>query len=103
MFRKLDKFIEYFIFSLLSLMSTAIFLQVVFRYVIKYSLPWSEELARYLFVWFALMGAAVAVKDNAHFGVDFLVFMMSNDSNFSNSRSSVDYFRVKSLQEKIAC
>ncbi len=73
MFRKLDKFIEYFIFSLLSLMSTAIFLQVVFRYVIKFSLPWSEELARYLFVWFALMGAAVAVKENAHFGVDFLV------------------------------
>ncbi len=73
MFRKLDKFIEYFIFSLLLTMSAAIFLQVVFRYIIKFSLPWSEELARYLFVWLALTGAAVAVKKKAHFGVDILV------------------------------
>ncbi len=73
MFKKIEKLIEYFIFTLLSLMSIVIFLQVVFRYVIKYSLPWSEELARYLFVWFALMGASVGVKKNAHFGVDIFV------------------------------
>ena len=73
MFKKIDRTIEYFIFVLLSLMSVAVFLQVVFRYLIKYSLPWSEELARYLFVWFSLMGAAVGVEKNAHFGVDILV------------------------------
>lgn len=73
LFRKIDKTIEYFIFSLLSLMSIVIFLQVLFRYVIKYSLPWSEELARYLFVWLSLMGAAAGVKKNAHFGVDMVV------------------------------
>ncbi|MFC1563272.1 TRAP transporter small permease [candidate division KSB1 bacterium] len=73
MFKKIEKFIEYFIFILLSSMSILIFLQVIFRYIIKYSLPWSEELARYLFVWFALLGAAAGVKKNAHFGVDILV------------------------------
>jgi len=73
MFNRIEKFIEYFIFALLSSMSIVIFLQVVFRYIIRYSLPWSEELSRYLFVWLALMGAAVGVKKNAHFGVDILV------------------------------
>ncbi len=73
MFNRIEKFIEYFIFALLSSMSIVIFLQVVFRYIIRYSLPWSEELARYLFVWLALMGAAAGVKKNAHFGVDILV------------------------------
>ncbi len=73
MFNRIEKIIEYFIFALLSSMSIVIFLQVVFRYIIRYSLPWSEELARYLFVWLALMGAAAGVKKNAHFGVDILV------------------------------
>lgn len=77
MFKRIEIVIKYFIFSLLSLMCIVIFLQVIFRYIIKYSLPWSEELARYLFVWLALMGAAVGVGKNAHFGIDILVKKLS--------------------------
>ena len=33
------------------------FAQVVFRYLIGYSLYWSEEAARYLFVWISFLGS----------------------------------------------
>ncbi len=44
-------------------------LQVLFRYVLEEPLPWSEELVRYLFVWAALLAAAVTVGRNDHFTI----------------------------------
>ncbi|MCL6558904.1 MAG: TRAP transporter small permease [Firmicutes bacterium] len=58
---------------LLSAMTVVVFLQVVFRFVIKGSLPWSEELARYLMVWATFIGAGLAAANNAHIGVEFFV------------------------------
>ena len=49
------------------------FLQVLFRYVIQTSLGWSEELARFLFMWFAALGAGYAFKTKSHFALTFLV------------------------------
>jgi TRAP-type C4-dicarboxylate transport system permease small subunit len=48
------------------------FLQVFTRYVIENPLIWTEELARYLFVWIALIGGAAAVRTRGHFGLDIL-------------------------------
>ena len=48
-------------------------LQVLFRYVLEEPLPWSEELARYLFVWAALLAAAVMVGRNDNFSISILV------------------------------
>ena len=42
---------EFFIIPLMFAMSIIIFIQVVMRYAFQNSLTWSEELARYLFVW----------------------------------------------------
>jgi TRAP-type transport system small permease protein len=47
-------------------------LQVLFRYVIQQPLPWTEELSRYLFVWAALIGAAVSVGRNDQFTIPIL-------------------------------
>src|SRR3990172_2703823 len=47
--------------------------QVVFRFILKMPLAWSDELATFSFVWFALLGSALAVRENAHIGVDALV------------------------------
>ena len=49
------------------------FSQVIFRYVIHISLAWSEELARFLFMWIAVLGAAYGFKTKSHFAVVFLV------------------------------
>ena len=50
--------------------------QVVFRYIIAAPLPWSEELARYCFVWIVFLGGAVGLSRGIHLGVDLLVNTM---------------------------
>ena len=50
-----------------------IFSEIVFRYVLDSSLIWSEELARYLLVWVAMLGCSIALSKKGHFGVEILV------------------------------
>ena len=50
-----------------------IFAQVVTRYLLQVSLSWSEELARYLLMWLAMLSAAYGFKIKAHFALVFLV------------------------------
>jgi len=53
--------------------SLLVFVQVVLRYVFNYSLSWSEEVARYLIVWFIFIGSSIAVREKAHATMDALV------------------------------
>lgn len=50
--------------------------QVVFRYVIGAPLPWSEEMARYCFVWIVFLGGAVGLARGIHLGVDIFVNLL---------------------------
>lgn len=43
------------------------------RYVFAYSIAWSEELARFFFLWGALFGAAAACRFGQHGGIPLLV------------------------------
>jgi TRAP-type C4-dicarboxylate transport system permease small subunit len=61
------------LFILMSLIIVILFAQVLFRYVFNQSLSWSEELAKFIFVWLTFLGAAVCIKDRLHIGVEFLV------------------------------
>ena len=66
--------IEYFVVALMiAIMAIVNFLQVVFRYVIEGSLPWSEELLRFLFVWTTFLGAGIGVRKGAHLGLTIIV------------------------------
>lgn len=49
------------------------FLQVVSRYLLQTSLAWTEELARFAFIWLASLGAAYAFKTRSHFLLRFVV------------------------------
>lgn len=44
-------------------------LQVFFRYVLSYPLGWTEELARYVFIWAVFLGAAVVARSREHVSV----------------------------------
>ena len=46
-----------------------VFVQVIMRYVFGNSLSWSEEVARYLFLWISWVGASYAVREDYHFRV----------------------------------
>jgi C4-dicarboxylate transporter DctQ subunit len=49
------------------------FMQVLFRYVFQLSLAWTEELARFLFMWLAALAAGYAFKTKSHFALRFVV------------------------------
>ncbi len=43
------------------------------RYVVGEQAKWTEELARFLLIWVALLGGAVAFGTKGHLGVDYFV------------------------------
>ena len=57
--------------TLLAVFVTLLFVQIISREIFEYSIPWGEELATYLFVWFAYFGASHAAKMAAHNRVTF--------------------------------
>ena len=46
---------------------------VFFRYIVRSSLSWTEELARYLMIWAALLAVSVGIKDKEHVGIQLLI------------------------------
>jgi C4-dicarboxylate transporter DctQ subunit len=58
------------IIAMVVVMTVVVFLQVVYRYVLTQPLYWSEELARYLFVWLSILGATLGLQKRGHFGLD---------------------------------
>ena len=53
-------------------MLVTIFAQVITRYGFGYTAEWSEELARYLFVYVVFLGSALIMGDSGHLSVEFL-------------------------------
>jgi len=52
----IDKAATWLLFLLLFVMTGITFAQVVTRYVFNFSITWSEELARFLFIWSIFAG-----------------------------------------------
>ena len=62
---------------LLTLLMAAIIVPVAMQILSRYTglVPryiWTEEIARFCFVWIILLGAMIAVRDDTHFDVDLL-------------------------------
>ena len=59
LFRKaLDTFLAWAVYMLTTLLLIVMSAQVLWRYVFNDPIYWSEELARYLFVWLTFLAAA---------------------------------------------
>src|SRR5690625_5253700 len=56
-----------------AVMSIIVFLQVIFRFLLKSPLPWSEELARYLMIWITFLGAGVITRSKGLIMVEAIV------------------------------
>ncbi len=50
--------------------------QVLLRYLTDQPLAWTEECARFLFVWCCFLGAAAGARRGAHFAVDAVVNLL---------------------------
>ncbi|HEY6431131.1 MAG TPA: TRAP transporter small permease [Acetobacteraceae bacterium] len=47
--------------------------QVFVRYVLQLPLPWTDEVARYAFVWSSFLSASVILGRGQHFSIDVVV------------------------------
>lgn len=70
---RINKVVEVAGVAVLILMIIATSLQVITRYVLNASLTWSDELARYCFIWCSMLGATVACKRGSHATIDVFV------------------------------
>ena len=77
-----DNFEEYLVMFLMLVMIITAFAQVIFRFVIQMSLDWSEELARYAFLWCMFISAGMAVKHRRHIKVEFIMEMLPKKLRF---------------------
>ena len=70
--RGLDLALLWLAMAAFIVMMLAVLGQILFRYVLEISVPWTEELARLLFVQSMLIGMALAIRRHEHIVVDFL-------------------------------
>lgn len=74
---KMNKVLCGIMFVTFTLMVILTFMQVVFRYAIEQPLSWSEEGARYFFMWATYLGASVAFYEGKHINVGLFTDMFS--------------------------
>lgn len=64
--KSVDRFLDVFAVSLFIIIFAIVLLQVFMRYFLGSPLVWSEELARYLFVWVSFIGWIFATRNGTH-------------------------------------
>jgi len=69
---KVRSVLYWFSFIAMMVMLVTIFAQVITRYGFGYTPEWSEELARYLFVYVVFLGSALIMGESGHLSVEFL-------------------------------
>lgn len=70
---KLAKITIFIVIILTGILVVTVLTGVFFRYIIRDSLSWTEELARYLMIWAALLAVSVGIKDKEHVGIQLLI------------------------------
>lgn len=72
-----DHFEEYAIVALVAVTTLLIFYQVVMRYIFNSSPAWSEEIAKFMFVWESWLGISLTQKYGKHIKIEALISKLS--------------------------
>lgn len=70
---KLFLIVDYLMGIMFAFMVILVLFNVILRYFFNSGITWSEEMARYLFVWIIYIGAIGAMRDNMHLSVDVFI------------------------------
>jgi TRAP-type C4-dicarboxylate transport system permease small subunit len=82
---------ETLLVSLVILMVSLGFLQILFRNLISVGIVWIDSLVRHLVLWVALLGASVATRENRHIIIDVLSGRVS-PTYYSRIQGAVQLF-----------
>jgi len=66
------KFLNFIIVVMFSCMSIAVFIQIIFRYILHQPIYWSGEFPRFILIWLTFLGSAIAMKNNSHLSISLL-------------------------------
>ncbi|RKF20063.1 TRAP transporter small permease [Alginatibacterium sediminis] len=72
----MDRALSIFCISLSSFLVVCVVWQVFSRYVLNAPSTMTDEVARFLFIWVALMGAAYTLGQKRHLAIDLLDFKL---------------------------
>ena len=61
------------------------------RTIFNYSLSWTEELSRYIFIWQTWLGTSIALKYKQHIRVEILINFLKKIKNKKNIRSISEF------------
>jgi len=75
--KRLDWVLDTAVNTLMIVLLVAASAQVFWRYVLNSPLAWSEEFARYTFVWLVFLAACIAFRDGKHMAVDLVPPLLS--------------------------
>ncbi len=69
----LESFFVQLMFAFMVIMVLTLFLQVINRFLLHWSLGWTQEVAIYSLFWLVMLGMSVALRRNIHLAVDFIL------------------------------
>ena len=75
--KRLGAIVESVAAALLAIVVVIVLVQVFGRYILRISLSWPEELARYVLVWLMFFGVAAAAATRSQIVVDTLLDLVS--------------------------
>jgi TRAP-type C4-dicarboxylate transport system permease small subunit len=71
--RTIDSIVRWLIIALMTVMTVTVTMQILFRYVFNIPLGWSEEAARFAFVWVSFFGASALMRVREHINVTVFI------------------------------
>ncbi|PYZ93008.1 hypothetical protein CR194_07355 [Salipaludibacillus keqinensis] len=69
----LDRALDIATISLTLLLVLLVTSQILFRFVLNVSAPWTSELSRYVFVYLTFLGSALAIRHKGHIVIEVMV------------------------------
>ena len=62
---------------LFTIMTLIVWVQIFFRFILGGGIAWSEEIAKYMMVWMALLGASVLFREGGHIAINYFISKLS--------------------------
>jgi TRAP-type transport system small permease protein len=69
----INKFAIHISVLLFVVMTLIIWVQVFYRFILGGGIAWSEEIAKYLMVWMALLGSSVLLREGKHIAINYFI------------------------------
>ncbi|MEJ2653093.1 MAG: TRAP transporter small permease [Gammaproteobacteria bacterium] len=58
-------------------MTLIIWVQIFYRFILGGGISWSEEIAKYMMVWMALLGSSMLLREGRHIAINYFISKFS--------------------------